>query len=147
MLTLGSEKKVIFLDKIIDLNTVHVTNYGPTTFVLPLDTSTATLDTTYAKLTNSKSNMKVYKKEVNDELLLQISNHLQEVPEEFHFRHNSRITPLVLIADEGWSIATTQSFTEHRDYFTGGAHGYNNTLPDMRFVTQLSSCSKLFQIP
>lgn len=52
------------------------------------------------------------------------------VPERLHFRDNRRIAPLVLVADEGWSL------TSHADPRTprGGTHGYDNAAPSMAGV-------------
>lgn len=48
------------------------------------------LDEVYSKLVDANPNMVVYKKE--------------DIPEHFHYRHNARITPILVEAKEGWTI-------------------------------------------
>lgn len=48
------------------------------------------LDEVYSKLVDANPNMEVYKRE--------------EIPEHFHYRHNTRIMPIVIEAKEGWTI-------------------------------------------
>lgn len=46
-----------------------------------------------------------------------------DIPAYYHYNTNRRITPIVAIADLGWSITTRSS----RSRFTGtGSHGYDN---------------------
>eukprot|EP00123_Amoebidium_parasiticum_P010907 comp20401_c0_seq1/m.25820 comp20401_c0_seq1/g.25820 ORF comp20401_c0_seq1/g.25820 comp20401_c0_seq1/m.25820 type:complete len:522 (-) comp20401_c0_seq1:765-2330(-) len=52
-------------------------------------------------------------------------------PPEYHFRDNQRIPPILLVADIGWEITDRQSMKTHPDWFEGGDHGYNNSLPEM----------------
>lgn len=55
------------------------------------------------------------------------------VPERFHYRANRRIPPVVLLAAPGWSVASRRSdVASHPDRFTGGTHGYDDTLAVMR---------------
>jgi predicted AlkP superfamily pyrophosphatase or phosphodiesterase len=56
-----------------------------------------------------------------------------EIPERFHYRGNRRIPPVLAAARVGWSVALRRRDLEsHRDYFRGGTHGYDDTLPQMR---------------
>lgn len=41
-------------------------------------------------------------------------------------RNNRRITPIIGVADLGWSITTTSYFNTHQNNFKGGNHGYDN---------------------
>ncbi|KAJ3174441.1 hypothetical protein HK101_010963 [Irineochytrium annulatum] len=56
----------------------------------------------------------------------------EDVPAEYHFRHNIRIGPIVAVPEKGWSFSLRKTHTakERR----GGMHGYNNTLEDMRAI-------------
>jgi hypothetical protein len=38
------------------------------------------------------------------------------------------------IADEGWSVTTTDYFNKNPNAFTGGNHGYDNRLADMQVL-------------
>lgn len=65
----------------------------------------------YNKLKNCSSHMNVYLKE--------------DIPARFHYQHNDRIQPLILVADEGWTIVLNKSSPKLGD------HGYDNSLPSM----------------
>ncbi|HYM00074.1 MAG TPA: ectonucleotide pyrophosphatase/phosphodiesterase [Blastocatellia bacterium] len=71
----------------------------------------------------------------------------EEVPSYFHYRNNRRIAPVVLVADEGWEIATERapggpggSMASGRrgladDLFrTTGEHGYDPRILSMRAI-------------
>ena len=49
------------------------------------------------------------------------------VPERLHFRDHPRIAPLVLVADEGWTLTTRAEARVPR----GGTHGYDNAVASM----------------
>ena len=49
------------------------------------------------------------------------------VPDRLHFRDNVRIAPLVLVADEGWTLTTRATARPPR----GGTHGYDNAVRSM----------------
>lgn len=46
--------------------------------------------------------------------------------ERFHYNNSIRITPIVGVADLGWSITYKALFQEHPEYFIGGNHGFDN---------------------
>ena len=55
------------------------------------------------------------------------------IPARFHYRANSRIPPVVVLAAPGWSVATRRGdVTGHPDRYTGGTHGYDDTVAVMR---------------
>lgn len=56
-----------------------------------------------------------------------------EIPERFHFRSNSRIPDVLLLADEGWYMARS-STTPAKKKAIKGAHGYDNALPSMQGI-------------
>ena len=67
----------------------------------------------------------------------------EEIPEEFHYRHNRRVMPIFLVIEEGWTITKNKSKIDSR-----GNHGYSNQFPDMHpfFLAQdLHSKKALFQ--
>lgn len=49
----------------------------------------------YDKLKHCSPHMTVYLKE--------------EIPDRFHYQHNDRIQPIILVADEGWTIVLNKS--------------------------------------
>jgi predicted AlkP superfamily pyrophosphatase or phosphodiesterase len=57
----------------------------------------------------------------------------ESIPERFHYRANPRIPPVVVLAAPGWSVAARRSdVSSHPERFSGGAHGYDDTLAVMR---------------
>ena len=54
------------------------------------------------------------------------------MPERLHFRDNRRIPPIILIADEGWSIVKRPlSLDTLRAGFLKATHGFDPALPSM----------------
>ncbi|KFM76598.1 Ectonucleotide pyrophosphatase/phosphodiesterase family member 5, partial [Stegodyphus mimosarum] len=57
----------------------------------------------------------------------------EQLPIRMHYADNPRIEPIVLDTDAGWTISSKK--VEPNDYFcSGGAHGYDNLIPDMRAI-------------
>ena len=50
----------------------------------------------------------------------------EEIPEEFHYKHNWRVMPIFIVVEEGWTITKNKSKIDSR-----GNHGYSNQFPDM----------------
>ncbi|XP_039997858.1 bis(5'-adenosyl)-triphosphatase enpp4 [Xiphias gladius] len=50
----------------------------------------------------------------------------KDIPDRLHYRNNERIQPIILIADEGWTIVQQGSKLPRL-----GDHGYDNSLPSM----------------
>jgi predicted AlkP superfamily pyrophosphatase or phosphodiesterase len=88
---------------------------GGTAFlsVFPKDGAEARL---YARLKKFHPHLKVFRK--------------SEIPERFHFRDSARISPLFVVADEGWAIKKTTGGNAK----AGGAHGYDNASTQMRGI-------------
>ncbi len=60
-----------------------------------------------------------------------------EVPARFHYSNSSRIAPLLVLPDEGWTLITRARFDEkakERKEGLRGGHGYDNELPSMRAI-------------
>ncbi len=104
----------IFLDDYITMTDVDVVDWTPVGAITP---KPGKLDAVYAALNGKHPHMQVFKK--------------GEVPARFHFNAHKHITPLVLIADEGWSITTRARGAKPPRSASGGAHGYDNQLPSM----------------
>jgi len=54
------------------------------------------------------------------------------VPERYHFRDNPRIPPVVILPDEGWSVASQGYVDRYPERPSGGAHGFDNQLESMQ---------------
>lgn len=74
-------------------------------------------DEVYQKLANAanSSHFKVYKS--------------SDIPDEYHYKHNVRVLPILVEADEGWELVR-QSYQQSSSA-TSGNHGYNNSLDSM----------------
>ncbi|XP_060087282.1 ectonucleotide pyrophosphatase/phosphodiesterase family member 5 [Heteronotia binoei] len=104
-----SRDRIIELDQYVDRDWYTMIDHSPAVAILPVE---GKLDDVYNALVKAHPNMTVYKKE--------------DIPSRLHYTHNSRIQPILAVADEGWEILQNKS-----DQFELGNHGYDNTLPDM----------------
>ena len=110
-MTATSSERLIVLDEQIDLADVQIVNLSP---VLMLRPRAGKFETVRQALVGAYPHLAVYRRE--------------EIPSRLHFRDNRRITPLVGLADEGWSIVTSRESREP----PRGMHGYDNALESMR---------------
>ena len=100
--------RMIFLDDYIDLEDVTMAGWSPVAGIIPNE---GLEDSIYNSLVNVHPKLSVYKKE--------------ETPEHLHYRNHRRITPIIGIADEGWSISTRDYYNNQPEAYTGGTHGYD----------------------
>ena len=107
-MTALSPERVIFLDDYLDISQVEVINWSPLLELIPLPGQEETI---YQSLVDKHPNWQVFRKE--------------DLPEAWRFKDNPRITPLVAIADLGWSITTRSFFGANAGNFEGGNHGYD----------------------
>lgn len=108
-------KQVVLLDKVIDLDHVHVVAMGILAGVTP---KPGHADEVAAKLLAPHPHMTCWRKE--------------DIPARFHYGTHPRIPPLDCLADDGWQI-TSSDYLAHRKYpLSSGNHGYDNTDPNMR---------------
>ncbi|XP_056436896.1 ectonucleotide pyrophosphatase/phosphodiesterase family member 5 [Gadus chalcogrammus] len=104
--------KIIELDQYVSRDWYTWVDKSPVVALLPKE---GRLEEVYSSLLEANPHLNVYKKE--------------DIPEYFHYRHNDRIMPILLEAEEGWTIVQNRSGT-----FMLGNHGYNNSLPNMHPV-------------
>ena len=100
--------RMIFLDDYIDLEDVTMAGWSPVAGIIPNE---GLEDSIYNSLVNVHPQLPVYKK--------------GETPERLHYRNHRRITPIIGIADEGWSISTRDYYNNQPEAYTGGTHGYD----------------------
>ncbi|XP_015281247.1 PREDICTED: ectonucleotide pyrophosphatase/phosphodiesterase family member 5 [Gekko japonicus] len=105
----SSRDRIIELDQYVDRDLYMMIDHSPDVAILPAE---GKLDEVYNALVKAHPHMTVYKKE--------------DIPSRLHYRHSTRIQPILAVADEGWEILQNKS-----DHFNLGNHGYDNTLPDM----------------
>ncbi len=101
-----SYDRVVYLDTLIDLSTVDITESGGLLFVTPRD---GDVDALYRRLHGKHPALAIYKRE--------------QLPSRLHFRDNPRIPPIIGIPDDGWSVTSGQRLTEKE--LGAGAHGYD----------------------
>jgi predicted AlkP superfamily pyrophosphatase or phosphodiesterase len=97
--------RLIVLDDYINLADVEVVDWTPVGAVVPKPGKEAAV---YAALAKAHPQLKVYRK--------------GEVPAHFHFNSHARITPLVLVAEPGWSITSRSRVATWRG---GASHGWD----------------------
>ena len=109
-----SADSLIFLDDYVDMNTVQAIIESPVVGLRSKDGDDQKL---FAQLAQAHPHMKTYTRD--------------NMPARFHFTKNNRISPVTLLADEGWSITTKSFFNKFKNYEFGGSHGYDNELTSM----------------
>ena len=117
MTPLSADRQIV-LDRYIRLNRVRVVDWSP---VLALIPEPGYEDEAYQRLKGAHPNMQVYRK--------------GEIPERYHYNDHPRVTPIVAVADEGWTI-TSQAQLNRRpgDLPWGANHGYDPELVSMGSV-------------
>lgn len=124
-----SEERVILLDELIDLDDVEVTDWAPVTAIRP---DPGKKENVFGKLKALEKNYTVYLKE--------------DLPERYGYKNHPRVSDIVLIADPGYTV-TTQDRLAGAD-ISGGTHGYDNQVPEMRgiFIARGSSIKESLKI-
>lgn len=108
-----SENKIIFLEERIDLADVDILDWSPAALIRPNDGKTADV---YQALKESEEHYKVYLR--------------HDLPEEYRFKHHSRIPEIIMIADVGYTI-TSRAFFGQRGIIAA-THGFDHRAPEMR---------------
>ncbi|KAJ8355514.1 hypothetical protein SKAU_G00183080 [Synaphobranchus kaupii] len=102
-----SQERLIRLDDCPEPRNYTVVDHTPVAAIIPLADATLV----YEALSKCHPHMKAYLKE--------------EIPDRLHYKHNERIQPIMLVADEGWMIVQRGNLPRL------GNHGYDNSLPSM----------------
>lgn len=109
-----SADSLIFLDDFLDMNTVKAIIESPVIGLRSIDDDNSKL---FLQLAKAHPHMEVYNRE--------------NMPARFHYTNHIRISPVTLLADEGWSITTKSYYNKFKNYEFGGTHGYDNELLSM----------------
>lgn len=109
-----SSDSIIFLDDFIDMNSVQAIMESPVVGLRSKDGNNRIL---FDRLSGAHARMHAYT--------------MENMPARFHYTRNERISPVVLVADEGWMITTRSFFAKYKNYEFGGTHGYDNELVSM----------------
>ncbi len=105
---------IIYLDDYVDSTSVRIQMESP---IAALRSKNGKDESLYEALVNAHPHLKVYNKNT--------------MPPRFHYTKSRRIAPILVIADEGWSVSDHKYIEKHKDRFTGGEHGYDNQLVSM----------------
>lgn len=115
-----SPDRLIFLDDYIDVATVDVVDWSPVSMMSARNGDHAAV---VRRLSGAHPQLKASLKE--------------DLPERLHFRDSPRITPIVGLAAEGWTITThavrAKQMADGAE-LSRGAHGYDNALPSMHGI-------------
>ncbi len=105
--------RVVVLDEAVDLESVDV-DWGEPVGIWPNNEE----DTeAIAARIDALDHVRAYRRE--------------DTPARLRYRDNGRIPPIVLIADDGWTV-TSQSYLDSRDDRpSGGSHGFDNAYASM----------------
>ncbi len=109
-----STERIINIDEIISEFDYKLE--GDKSFV-EITTSKNNINSVYLKLKANQNHYKVYLK--------------TELPNYYHFSNHPFISPIILIADLGWSIVNNETIKYFRKSYSKGNHGYDNNHLDM----------------
>ena len=115
-----SPERLIFLDDYLDVATLDVVDWSP---VLMMSARSGDHAAVVRRLAGAHPQLTVSLK--------------ADLPARLHFRDSPRITPIVGLAAEGWTITTHARWDKvlaDGAEFSRGAHGYDNALPSMQAV-------------
>lgn len=108
-----STEREINVEKILGQEKARLGDFGPTMMVYPTKEN---FQEVYDILKRNENHYKVYLRD--------------QVPIYFHYRNNPFISPIVLVADLGWSLITNKK----SDWKEKGNHGYDNNQLDMHGI-------------
>lgn len=103
-----SPDRLIALDKCLHPDNYTLVDLTPVAAIIPKQNTS----TVFNLLQNCDAHMTAYLKE--------------SIPERLHYRNNHRVQPIILIADEGWTIVKSGNVLPRL-----GDHGYDTSLPSM----------------
>ena len=112
-----SRERVIFLDEFIDLTEVKVINWSPMLKIIP---DSGRQEMIFKELEEAHKHLQVFKK--------------SNTKKSWRFSNHRRITPIVAVADLGWSITSSDFYYKNPRAFSGGAHGYDPEEPAMHGI-------------
>jgi predicted AlkP superfamily pyrophosphatase or phosphodiesterase len=112
-----SESRVIFIEDYVNLTHVNVLRWSPVVQMWPKDMNM--VDSVMTDLSNL-SNARAYRKE--------------DLPAEWNYSNSSRVAPIVVVADLGWTITTRAYFRANWFKLNGGDHGFDPKYSEMNGI-------------
>jgi predicted AlkP superfamily pyrophosphatase or phosphodiesterase len=110
-----SPRRVVRLDRVVDLGDVQVSTWGALAGITPRAGSEAAVA---AALLRPHRRMDCWRK--------------QDLPARFRFGSHPRVPPILCLANAGWSIVDSAYLASNPNALVGGSHGYDNQHPSMR---------------
>jgi predicted AlkP superfamily pyrophosphatase or phosphodiesterase len=107
-----SPDRVVYLDDVVDTTSIRITSLSPDLMITPRDGDAPALLAKVRRLPHVSAWLAA------------------DVPERLHYNEGRRITPIVAVADDGWTIALHGA----RRGPAGGAHGYDNANASMNAI-------------
>lgn len=107
-------ERTIALDDYVSMDSLVMGDWSPVATIIPLAPNS---NYVFDALVNAHPHMRVYRK--------------GELPARLHYNTGDHVTPIVVIADEGWSISTRAQAAAVPRGRTYGAHGYDPELLSM----------------
>jgi predicted AlkP superfamily pyrophosphatase or phosphodiesterase len=107
-----SPDRVVYLDDVVDTASIRITSLSPDLMITPRDGDAPALLAKIKRLPHVSAWLRA------------------DVPERLHYNEGRRITPIVAVADDGWTIAMHNA----RRAPGGGAHGYDNDNASMNAI-------------
>jgi len=115
-MTTVNRSQVILIDNYINMSDARVVEFNPILSLIPEEGQEQQI---FDALSNAHPNFTVYLK--------------ADLPDLWNYKNNRRVTPIVGVADLGWSVGITSQLNNSKA-FTGGTHGYDNRLADMQAI-------------
>ncbi|KAJ0027063.1 hypothetical protein NQD34_018063 [Periophthalmus magnuspinnatus] len=113
-MTQMSNEKMVELDEYVSRDLYTWVDKSPVVGIIPNE---GKFEEVYSKLLDANPYMAVYKKE--------------DIPVRYHYQHHLRIMPILLEAQEGYSIVQNRTAPLCTFFLKMGNHGYNNSLRSM----------------
>ncbi len=107
-------ERTIALDAFVSMDSLVMGDWSPVATIIP---KPGKLEYVFNALVKAHPHLQVYRK--------------GELPSRLHYNTGAHVTPIVAIADEGWSIATRAAAADMPRGQVFGAHGYDPDLPSM----------------
>ncbi len=110
-------ERAIVLDDRLDLADVDVSDWTPTLWLWP---APGREEAVFARLRGVHPHLTVYRR--------------SELPPRWHIAGHRRVSPILAVADEGWTIVTKAQLARANGRWVHGHHGYDNALASMRAI-------------
>lgn len=116
-MTTIDDSKIVNIEKIIGNIEYKIQGFGP---MMMIDAPKDALSSIYKTLVKNHKHYQVYWRE--------------DVPEYYHFSHHPYISPIVIIAEMGWSLVDNNILEYGKTYLARGNHGYDSNRLDMHGI-------------